>query len=190
MNPLKPILSAAILTLLAPATSAHASTMPLVDFRPHAITFAAGLADVSLDVGVSDSLSVGGTAIAIPMLAIYTGAVRATYRLTGGAGQPSLGLSVAGGYAPSFFTSTDAWWVQPALVGALPIGRSGVTVRASLGPMLYRHTYTTWMMFANNTPSTTLSAMLVPNAEVAWSLGANQELTLGGNGLLGWRGSF
>jgi hypothetical protein len=171
------------------AAPAAASTMPLADFEP-GVTVAIGVPDANVDVALGDRLSVGLTGYAVPLgdgWPFVSGGARATYRLLGGPQQPSLGLSVSGGYAPAFLFDKNVPWGQLALTAALPFGRTGWTLRGSLGPMLYRHTYTTMMLFAQNFPTTETQVLLVPNLELAGVIGPGQELTLGGNSLIGWR---
>lgn len=184
----------AALWLANPATAA-ASTLPRVDLEGGRLSFAAGLAptwaDLCVDYGLNSRLSFGfslmqGFLPNIPGgLSPYVTAARLTWnmgtqpwglaygatlsavRLHKNTGNPAPG-------APEF-----SYYAQPALnVTWAPGGFGGPwAVRATLGPMIGR--------------DLTATALIPwPNLEVSYRLSPVNELTLGGNSLIGWRGTI
>ncbi|MNX72827.1 hypothetical protein D3C86_1041970 [compost metagenome] len=173
------------------ALPAEASTLPRVDFRSEQTLLAIGLpGDLSLDRTFSDRLSLGVTTF-IAGSAGPTGpmaiGVRGTYRLGEAAKGLTYGLTVSGGvYPPHFFnpsspdliSKTPEYWVQPALVASLPLS-DVLVLRGTVGPLLFTMSH-----------HAGIPAWLWPNLELAARIAPGQELTLGGNSLVGWRGPF
>lgn len=161
---------------------AFASTLPRVDLHQGQVAVAVGLADANVDYALLDTLSIGLSG-ALPW-SVLLKAARATWRI-GQLGPVAYGLTLSGGtIAPGLVNTAkpeDAltgYWVQPALNVAVPLGPTPLTLRATLGPTWVNQT----LMHQNGD--------LVPNAELAWRLNDAHEITLGGNALIGWRGTF
>ncbi len=160
------------------ASAAGASTLPPLDFRANQVMLGLGALDANVDVALSDRFSVG---LSAQPFSPVTG--RATVRV-GEVGGLSYGLSLAGGLTPNVWGSvsgptTYSTWVQPALVVGYRFGgpEGALSLRGTVGPM-----------FLNG--STAMPFLAWPNAEVAYRFAPGHELTLGGNGLVGWRGTF
>lgn len=176
---MKPWLPA--LALLFVPVAADASTLPRVDFQAHQVMIAIGFPDASVDVALSDRLSLGASAVALGVDNLFP-AVRATYRLAEGPGGFAFGATLSAGLIPNFMRGSMTplmyqSYVQPAANVTLPLGgsESPVRLRATLGPIFN---------------DGVLSLMPLPNLELGIKLAPQQELTLGGNSLIGWRGLF
>lgn len=187
------------------AGPAEASTLPRVDFSAGDKILAVGVLDVDFDYALTDRLSVGATMIPLPSTSIawydpvlspFNAALRTTYRIGEVWGAP-IGLTVSCGVGQALFEATMApslnpfpglpllryayfAFAQPALDVAIPLGsdRDHWTLRATLGPIImldpgHRSVVPVW-----------------PNLEFSRPLGEHGELTLLGNGLVGWRGIF
>jgi hypothetical protein len=159
---------------------------------------ALGVVDANLDYALTDTFSLGASGIFMngrPDLTwgLYTfgvGAIRATVRLLEIPEMVSVGFTVSAGEIsghPYIRKPTSSMpmvrtpiheWMQPALNVSVPFHR--VTARATVGPIFG----------ADLEDGTSGIFMVWPNLELAYSLGSGQELTLGGNSLLGWRGTF
>lgn len=183
------LLMAALGILGGPAT---ASTIPSLDFRQGQTTIALGLADMSLDYALTDRLSFGlSSAYVLPayllMVPGATGAGRTTYKLTR-LYNLDVGVMLSAGYGAfrfpgaNFASESAGWWWQPAINVALvnrpPYERW--TPRVTLGPVL-------WF---GRLPEAFNAWLPLPNLELGYRLDRNNEVTLGGNSLIGWRGSF
>jgi hypothetical protein len=163
----------------------QASTLPIVDIGPNtSMILSAGLLDFNLDVPITDSQTIGISAFGAGLL--YSAALRSTYRLgklengltygwTIGAGL-GLGIGVGGG---GFFGP----WIQPALAVTLPLlgAESPAKLRASMGPLLMPSLYSASSPFP-------WQSLIWPNLELAFKVTPSNELTLGGNAIIGWRG--
>jgi hypothetical protein len=186
------------------ASPAEASTLPRVDFSAGDKILAVGLLDVDFDYALTDRLSIGATMIPMPsayawydpVLSPFNAALRTTYRVGEVWGAP-IGVTVCCGVGQALFEATIApslnpfpglpllryayfAFAQPAVNIAIPLGsdRGHWTLRATLGPILvldpnHRNVVPVW-----------------PNLEFSRPLGEHGELTLLGNGLIGWRGVF
>ena len=111
--------------------------------------------------------------------------LEATTRLVRQGHQPSLEeiaaeAMVSRATAYRYFPKLDALLLEAALDVAIPLGsdRDHWTLRATLGPIImldpgHRSVVPVW-----------------PNLEFSRPLGEHGELTLLGNGLVGWRGIF
>lgn len=189
-----------LLTLLV--GTARASTLPRVDFAAGNKILALGILDVDFDYALSDRPSIGASVIPYPntsiawydpLLSPLNASVRATYRAGELLGMPagvtpSAGVGqtiISGGMTPSLnpFPGLPLLrfqyfsYVQPALNVAVPL-TGGWTMRATLGPIIVTD------------PAHQAVFPIWPNVELARPLGERGELTLLGNGLIGWRGVF
>jgi hypothetical protein len=194
--PLRRLLFTALAcTLMLPVATAQASTMPRADFPERGVSLAVGIADLSLDVPVGGEWLLGATAY---QYVSATFAVRATRRLSGGAGLPSSALTFAVGLEPPIGLSfaglssgRGGGWVQPALAWAWPFAGSWV-LRATLGPVLYLGAADA----VDDTQKTIRAGLsptlyfLVPGVELAYQINPANEITLLGNSVIGWRGTF
>lgn len=170
------------LALLLVPMAAEASTLPRVDFAANQVMVSVGFPDASVDVALGDRLSLGASAFTFGMDNLFP-AARATYRLAEGPGGLSVGATLSLGLIPNFMRGsgvplTYQPYFQPAANVTLPLGGSDspVRLRGTLGPV--------WIDFS---PNLTVWA---PNLELGIALAPRQELTLGGNSLIGWRGTF
>lgn len=196
-------LALALALVLMPA-AAEASTLPRVDFDAGNRMLAVGALDASFDYAFTDRLSLGvslvpypSTSIAWfdPLLSPLNASVRGTYRVGEVLGMP-VGVSLSAGVNQTIISTAAVGapslnpfpglpllrfeylaYVQPALNVARPLG-AGWTVRATLGPLIivdpgHRGVLPLW-----------------PNVEFSKQLGEHHELTLLGNSLVGWRGTF
>jgi hypothetical protein len=194
-------LSAAITSVMAiviVAAPAMGSTIPKVDFKRGQTMLALGAVDANLDYALTENISIGASGIFMhgyPQLSwgLYTfgvGAIRATARLVEIPGRASLGFTFSAGQISGhpFIRSSDSntplvlsptrGWLQPALNASIPLDR--FTLRATIGPVFG----------ADIEQGTTGIFAVWPNLEVAYQLQEGQELTLGGNSIVGWRGEF
>ena len=171
---------------------AMASTIPSLDFRQGQTMVSLGLADLSIDHALSDRLSIGlSGAYVLPAHLLLvpgsTAAIRATSPLLR-LYNVELGLMVSAGYGafsfpgPAFLGQSGKYWWQPAFNVAIasraPFEKW--TSRITLGPLL-------WM----EQPPPGFSAwFFLPNIELGYRLDPANELTIGGNSLIGWRRVF
>lgn len=174
------------------ATTAAASTLPTMDVQKGQSIFSIGLADANLDYALTDELSVGlsGAYVSsgIPPYTLglsgYGGAVRATLRL-GRLYNLDFGATISSGYVaatypgPAGTGGSSLFWWQPALNVALsprpPFERW--TTRVTLGPLLP----------FDSRAFEASKWVPMPNVELGYRLDAANEVTLGGNSLVGWR---
>jgi hypothetical protein len=187
------------------ATPAEASTLPRVDFAAGDKIVAAGLLDVDFDYAITDRLSIGASMIPMPIpsgawyapvLSPFFAAIRSTFRAGEVLGAP-VGVTDCYGVAQEFNSaglggSVNPFpglpllqhsylpFLQPALDVAIPLGQDPDhwTLRATLGPIIAFD------------PSPRLAMPIWPNLEFSRPIGNHGELTLLGNGLVGWRGVF
>ena len=198
------LIAGALLATMAGLPPAVASTLPRVDFSQGQTIVSTGLLDVNVDHAVLDQWSVGlslmplpsGYAWFDPVLSPLSAAVRSTYRV-GAIGNVAMGVTVSagvftplitGGRRPSLNPFPDLpllryqyrAFIQPAFNVAWPLGseEGHWTLRATLGPVLFAD----WVSHD--------LVPLWPNIEFSKQLSANSELTILGNGLIGWRGLF
>ncbi len=178
------LLKTTVLALLPVALTAMpvaASTLPRVDFQGGKTAVAIGLLDANLDYAFSDRVSLG---VSGSLLSPVTG--RATVRLGAVPNGGSYGMTFSAGLTPNVWGSvsgptTYSVWMQPALNVAVPLGSptSDWTLRGTVGPLLFG-------MSIAAVPS----MLFWPNLELAYRLDGANEVTLGGNGLVGWRGTI
>lgn len=178
------------LSLAAPA---QASTLPEPGLRAGQTALALGLIDGSVDHGITDRLQLGaGGYFTVFGMAAYG---RATWRVFDDTPLGDIGLHVAGGkYNPGLAKGTEGLFVFAGPVLAKQFA-GWITLRASLGLMATDANGLTYMSSGPATPNSPRSWGLggdvappvVPNIELAFKLGGNNELTLGGNALIGWR---
>lgn len=176
------------------ASSVQASTLPPVDFKQSDRKLSVGMFDASFDYAPLEKLSIGASFVSehhqapdISLLFVpRTLALRATYRFWDGPTGLCLGATLSGGTtfldrrAVMDSTSlTYGYWLQPALNLTLPIVSPHLTLRATTGPS-----------FDRNFTIDSLLWRVWPSVEVAYRFNQRHELTLGGNSLLGWRGTF
>lgn len=191
---MKPFLAAiplllAMTLLVSPAT---ASTIPSMDIKQGQTMVSLGLADLSIDHALTDRLSIGFSgAYVLPAHLLLvpgsTAALRATVHLLQ-LYNLDLGVMVSAGYGafrlpgPDFLDQPGKFWWQPAFNVAIaspaPFGQW--TTRLTLGPIL-------WM---EQPPSGFSTWFFLPNVELGYRLDPANELTLGGNSLIGWRRVF
>lgn len=190
--------STGIATIAMMTAPAAGSTLPKVDFKQGQTMLALGVVDANIDYALTETISIGASGIFLngyPQLTwgLYTfgvGAIRATARFVETPNRASLGVTVSAGQIsghpfirssksemPLVLSPTRGWF-QPALNASIPIDR--FTIRATLGPVFG----------ADLEQGTTGIFVVWPNLEVAYRLLPGQELTLGGNSILGWRGIF
>ena len=177
--------------LLLVATPAAAAGVPPMDLARGELAVQAGVPAIGADLSLG-RLVIGGaaTGFAVPTLAYGYGVVGSLgWRLSGlprrevCAGLALLGgtLSVSG--AAGF---GEAWFVQPALALAVPLG-DAATLRLAGGPAFF-------LLTSRNAPASAQSRgflPFVPNVELAFRLAEGSELTLGGlPSIVGWRGTF
>lgn len=200
----------AVLTALMLATlwmsDADASTVPRIDFKQGEHTVALGVLNASWDYAVVDQFSLGFSLIPMPnanawydpILSPQNASARASLRLGEFAGV-AVGMTLSGGiFNPivvpqcpcglknPFPTLPIMRWngyrayIQPAVNIAVPFGSwsEGWLFRATLGPVF------------DYSPESSNVMPLWPNVEFAYRWRNGQELTLLGNGLVGWRGIF
>ena len=216
----RPLLSLATLAALAlGAPRAEASTVPRVDFRGGEIFGTVGTLvpvrgalDVAMDWTREDMTSWGFTLMAVPLTGAPPGYFRE--RLPGlwlaavrhvrqwGANDDGFawGSVVSGGVAPVFADATaevvpppNFLFVQPALVGAWTFQLYGrpSALRGTLGPVLSLGGLGDSVgTGAGGGADFGMAAWLWPNLEFAVALNRRHELTLGGNSVVGWRGTF
>lgn len=188
------------------AAPAEASTLPKIDFKQGEHTIALGVLNASWDYAVLDRLSVGASLIPMPstiawydpILSPQNASARASLRLGEIAGV-AVGLTLSGGiFNPIVVPACPCglknpfpalpimrWngyraYLQPAANIAVPFGNGseGWTFRATLGPIF------------DYSPESSSMVPLWPNVEFAYRWPSGHELTLLGNGLVGWRGIF
>lgn len=192
------VATTAIATTAMIAAPAAGSTIPKADFKQGQTMLALGIVDANIDYALTENISIGASGIFLngyPQLTwgLYTfgvGAIRATARLVEIPNRASLGVTLSAGQISGhpFIRSSKSemplvlsptrGWLQPALNASIPIDR--LTIRATVGPIFG----------AELEQGTTGLFVVWPNLEVAYQLFAGQELTLGGNSILGWRGIF
>lgn len=197
MKPLSAV-TTCIATIAMMAAPAAGSTIPKLDFQKGQTMLALGVVDANIDYALTENISIGASGIFLngyPQLTwgLYTfgvGAIRATARLAETPNRASLGVTISAGQVSGhpfnrtsksemlIVLSPTSGWLQPALNASIPIDR--FTIRATVGPIFG----------AELEQGTTGIFMVWPNLEVAYQLLAGQELTLGGNSILGWRGVF
>lgn len=162
------------------ASSASASTLPPLQVERGRACLSLGLADVNLDLAVLPGMVAGFSFVMTSKIVGVAG--RSTFVLgTDGWGFP-YGCSFALGYGPAGPFSGSTSWAQPAWVHGLQLAPSW-RLRYSLGPMFFvsqRTVGTDTLVEVQLWP-------VLPNAEIVYALGRWQELTLGGNAIIGWR---
>lgn len=182
----------------------EASTLSPVDFQARNLRVALGVFDASVDYALFDRLSLGAYVIyqvdQAPDLAHAVvereWALRSTCRLWEHPTGVQLGITLSGGQTSEaklmLATGTptapqDAYfyfpWFQPALNLTLPMGIPHLRGRVMVGPFFGRPFMTSYF------PMLALQ-LLWPNIELAYRIADHHEITLGGNSLLGWRGTF
>jgi hypothetical protein len=218
MKALRPALVAASAALLA-APPAAASTVPRVDFAGGEIFVAGGslypvrgTVDFSADWAREETQSYGLSLIAVPITGappgyfrerlpgLWVAAARVTRKWGENDDGMSWGLTVAGGLAPVFAETTatvvpppNFWFLQPAFVGAWNFRLFGIrsALRGTLGPVLSLGGVGDAIgSGAGGGADFGVAAWLWPNLEFAVRVSPRHELTLGGNGVLGWRTTF
>jgi hypothetical protein len=107
---------------------------------------------------------------------------------------------LSGGLAPVFAETTAAvvpppnfWFVQPALVASwnFPLFGFDSALRGSLGPVISLGGVGTSVgSGAGGGADFGVAAWLWPNLEFAVRVTRQQEVTLGGNSVIGWRSRF
>lgn len=161
---------------------AIASTLPPLEFRANQVILGLGVLDANLDYAVSDRLSLGvcGSFNVAPL------AGRASYRLGEAAGLSygvtlSAGINNMWGSPGALAVST---WFQPAAIVALRLGgaESRMTLRGTIGPL--------FLATGSGNYATSGALAFWPNLELTYRLNVGQEVTLGGNSLVGWRGTW
>lgn len=199
----------ALLLALAVPSPAAASTLPDVSLRGKKLAVTAGFADVGVDYAVTDRLQVGvGGEFTLITASYYA---RATYRLWDDTILGDIGLHLAGGnWLPVLSKSYHGQFVFFGPVIARRLGSFAV-LRASYGPYLTNDfnlvfppgggwgangqyptaapTSRSWGL-GIDFPSPSAWGYFLPNLELAFPIGSDHELTLGGNAILGWRGRF
>lgn len=204
---------------LAAAPPAGASTVPRVDFGGGEIYVAGGTLwpvrgalDFSADWARDERESWGFTLMAVPITGAPPGYFRerlpglwlAAGRVVHKWGENDDGLSwggmLSGGLAPVFAETTDTvvpppnfMFVQPALVGSWGFRLFGFrsALRGTLGPVLSLGGIGDAIgAGAGGGADFGIAAWLWPNFEFAVAFSPRHELTLGGNGVIGWRTSF
>ncbi|MDB5098964.1 MAG: hypothetical protein JWM80_3385 [Cyanobacteria bacterium RYN_339] len=185
---------AVLLVACSWATPAEASTLPALDGGPGRFSVTAGILDAGVDVGIGQRLSLGATAFVPPVgiVGLVGLAGRATFWLTDPLAWVVVGATVSVGdtYTSGATSQSQYTWAQPAVNVALAPGRTGWALRGTFGPVA---SWTSNTVRTGTAPGTTATFELlpfVPNLEVAYRFTPNHELTLGGNGLIGWRGRF
>lgn len=187
----KKLVIAGALVLLG-AARAEASIVTPIDLAGGDVALTLGPTTLGVDVSLGRLILGASTiATALPGVVSAYGALgRVGWRLSGLPGRElTLGVALTGlvGSASGYFGLTEGYLVQPALVGALPLGRAAV-LRASLGPVLFSGVYAA--------PGSTRGGgtgvwPVVPGLELAFQLGGSKELTLGGlPELISWRSRF
>lgn len=176
--------------VLAFGAPAHAAVPPM-DLTRGELAVAVGVPALGADLSLG-RLVVGGaaTGFAVPgMVYGYGFEGHLGWRLSGlPRREPALGLVLLGGAGSTAFgaTSNEAWFVQPALAIALPLG-AGATLRAAGGPVFFQAV----KVNAGARDEGRGLLPFVPNVELAVRLSEGHELLLGGlPNLLGWRGTF
>jgi hypothetical protein len=194
---MKPILATTLLLAAYTLTGipATASTLPSLDFQKGQTIVAGGLADANFDYALTDRLSVGlsGAYVSagIPPYSLglsgTVGAIRVTYHVTH-IYNLEVGASISGGYSslsypgPGGRGQSAGYWWQPVLNLALrhraPFEQWAT--RFTLGPLLpiaqQAFVVSKWL--------------LIPNFELGYRLDPTNEVTIGGNSLIGWRRIF
>lgn len=170
--------------LLGISLPAQASTLPKVDFKAGEHILTVGLLDANYDYAVSDHFSFGVSTTAV----VVDLAARATVRAVT-LGPVSVGATLGAGLSPNLWGPTPlsampepvSFWVQPALNLTFGAPDDVVKLRTLIGPK--------FMNGRLRLPQNPLEWAL-QSAELAFRLNEQHEITVGGNGLVGWRGTF
>lgn len=177
--------------LMAAVASPAAAAVPPMDLTRGELAVTAGVPALGADLSLG-RLVVGGaaTGFAVPgMVYGYGFEGHLGWRLSGlPRREPALGLVLLGGAASTAFgtTSNEAWFVQPALAIALPLG-AAATLRAAGGPVFFQAV----RVDAGARDESRGLLPFVPNVELGVRLAEGHELLLGGlPNLVGWRGTF
>lgn len=181
------------------------AAVPPMDLARGEIAVSVGLPAAGCDLSLG-RLVIGGaaTGFAVPTLVYgYGFAAHVGWRLSGlprrepcfgfvlvgGAGSLAGGLgTLPGGAAAASGSlgSGEAWFAQPALAVALPLGPA-VTLRAAGGPAFF----VAHAAGAGGGSDSRGVLPFVPNVELAVRLTEGHELLVGGlPNVLGWRGTF
>ncbi len=187
--------------LMTVAAAPAEASVPPMDLTCGEIAVSVGMPAASVDLSLG-RLVIGGaaTAFAVPGIAVpgvpasslvagYGFAGHLGWRLSGLPGREAcFGLALLGGAGSlsAYRMSGEAWFAQPALAVAVPLG-AGVTLRAAGGPVF----------FVSNAVSAGASSEnrgilpFVPNLELAFQLAPGHDLVVGGlPNIVGWRGTF
>lgn len=200
------VLLVSLMFIALRAGDTEASTLPRIDFEQGEHTVTVGVLNASWDYAVLDRVSLGVSMIPMPsanawydpILSPQNASARASLRLGEVAGV-AVGVTLSGGiFNPIVVPQCPCglknpfpalpimrWngyraYVQPALNVAFPFGSwsEGWIVRATVGPIF------------DYSPESSSMMPLWPNLELAHRWQNGQELTLLGNGLVGWRAVF
>lgn len=176
-----------VLSLPEPA---RASTIPPVNLNQSEVAITAGIYDLGVDFGLTDHLSFGVSSVA-PFDSHGLLAFRVLYLPLGVQRNLNFGLMASFGTAPSAgffrpyngddatFPVTHTGWFQPALGFIASLYPLPVSIRATVGPVFPEPQVPPYL------PSFLKYAW--PNVEVAYRFNEFNELTLGGNAIVGWR---
>ena len=179
----------AIPLALAAALPAQASTLPDPGLPAGKVALTVGIADAGLEYGLTEQLQIGaggaGNLIGVG------GYGRATWAFLKGSPAGDLGLHVAAGYfqplllkgRPGLFV-----FVGPAIAKTW----GWFTLRGTLSVPINNTTDLVDPVTGASTPSWGIGGAvgalpLIPNLELAFKLSGENELTLGGNAIIGWR---
>lgn len=181
-------LAAALLAALArPAAAA----VPPMDLTRGELAVAVGVPAAGVDLSLG-RLVVGAaaTGFAVPALVYgYGFEGHVGWRLSGlPRREVAVGLVLLGGAGSTAWraSSNEAWFVQPALALAMPLG-AGATLRAAGGPIFFQAV----RVDAGVRDEGRGLLPFVPNVELGVRLAEGQELLLGGlPNVVGWRGTF
>lgn len=161
---------------------AHAAVFPHLGLERGERAFQAGLLDAGVEVALTDRWSVGASGF---YLGVLNGAdIDTAYRVLGSADGPSLGLGVSAGYGElNVLGTSKTWFMQPAAIASLPLGP--LRLGALFGPVIH-----TVQPYVTDPGTIFVNWNWIPNLELAYRLDRSNEITLGGNGLIGWRGIY
>jgi hypothetical protein len=191
------------------AAPAAASTIPDVSLRAKKVVVTAGFADASVDYGVTDRLQLGaGGEFTLITPAFYG---RVTFRMLDDTLLGDVGVHIAGGnYYPIFVRTIPGQFLFLGPVITRKLGSFAV-LRASVGvvltndfdivfppgandhfPPIVPPLSRKWGLGLSREAGASFDPLsfFLPNLELAFPIGADHELTLGGNAIIGWRGRF
>jgi hypothetical protein len=174
------------------ARPAVASTVPPMNVPASRGVLALGaLLDISVDYAMTDRWTLGFSG---RTFLFALAAVRSSYSLGEGPWHTQLGLTCSAGIfgvppqlPGGILPSLQGSFIQPALALAIPVWLGcPMWFRATLGPTFIQESDVGGEL-PSGFPRESFGLLFLPNLELAFPLGDEDELTIGGNSLVGWR---